>query len=122
MTKQIYKLLPLATLVSACASPNDLRSAGPALQFKSPHEARDVAACIADQWTHGFPFGTSDVNVKPLRKGYSVALGNDGHTGLLADIEDSPSGGSTTRLYKFSSLSIKRYDDAVTNCQNEQKS
>jgi hypothetical protein len=95
-----------------------MRTKGPALEVKSIHPAKQVAACIANRWENSGVFGTTvPVTMRQAEEGYTVSSYNAswGKTDLLADVNDV-AGGSITRYYK-SIGATERFENAVKECQ-----
>lgn len=124
MKTKFSLFLWLATLLLfGCASPAEMRARAPLLELSSIRPSKPVAVCIADRWENttymngpGLP-----ITMRETTEGYTV-IGImqsmvQTWTGLLADINNSPSG-STTRYYKSAGmLSSGSFDNVVKECQ-----
>ena len=113
----------IASTLSACATPAEMRQRAPELEFKSTFPSKTVAICIADRWENlSWVGGTIPVNMRPTNDGYTVSWRNEawGHTGLLVDIKDTTDG-SLTRYFKNMVLGEGTFDQVVIDCQDPKK-
>ena len=121
----MLKLLPIITVaifLGGCASSASLRENAPTLRQKSLLSAKDVAVCVGEKWgkMQGY---NAHASMMILKNGYAVELrGETGTVGTIfvADITDTPTGGSETSVYSYSHIfnpTPKRFPDAVISCQ-----
>ncbi|HUW75846.1 MAG TPA: hypothetical protein VMV70_04135 [Gallionella sp.] len=117
-------VLCVATLwLLGCATPVDMRARTPSLDLTSSLSAKTVAICIADRWENAKIIGMSagfPINMRQTPDGYTVSASVhnafETWTGLLADINDNPSG-STTRYFVNGVLGEGSFENAVKECQ-----
>lgn len=113
----------MATALSGCATPAEMRQRTPDLELKSTFPSKEVSTCIADRWENlSWVGGTIPINMRPIEGGYTVSWRNEawGHTSLLVDVKDIPEG-SFTRYFKNAVLGEGTFDEAVKNCQDPKK-
>lgn len=106
----------LFLLITACATPADLRKQTPDAIFKSAKNAKVVSVCIGDKWAES-NLGAY-LRVRPTAFGYSltVTYEQSGQTLLIADVLEQPDGKSETRYVENGiGLEAKRSD--VGTCQ-----
>lgn len=108
-------------LIAACATPDEMRTRTPDAEASSASPAKEVATCIVDRWENLGPWiGTPGVSIRETRSGYAVAWRNmmTGHTGMLADVGDLPTG-SRTRYFVNKAPGLGAFLDAVKACQQQ---
>ena len=86
-----------ALLLTACATPQEARDAGPVRTFTSEKSARTVADCIARSIeAKGY---ASHMGFRPTDKGYSINVTQQWNTLYVLEVEDAGNG-SRTLYYK----------------------
>lgn len=108
-----------ALLVSACAGPGTMRSRAPDASFTSAKPARTIASCIASGWENSSPLGTPAVQMRLTEQGFVVTVVNPilQFNHVMADVDDSPGGGSATRYFKQAPDPWPQFDAPVERCQ-----
>lgn len=96
----------IASLISACSTPGDVRSTTPTLEADSSKPSKAVAGCIADKFELAYRTG---VNSRPTSNGYSVWKEDDAGilgkiTGIVIDVNDTAVG-SKIKLFMKGALS-----------------
>ena len=117
---EVSTVFGLTLLLSACASPSEMRAKPPAQVFTSSADAKSVAVCIANKWENLGVFGsTLPISMRPTMTGYTVSLVNpqSAQTQLLVDIDEATTG-SITRYFKHIVLGEGAFDNALAACQS----
>lgn len=113
-----FFILSTIALLSACATPDQMRTSSPSSAYTSGKTAKSVSLCIAKRWENSGYGGTPAVTFRPTETGFTVAVRNEvlGSTQLLADIAENAAG-SKTYYFKGAVLGEGEFDKAVRECQ-----
>lgn len=116
---KIYIHLLVITLLSACASPAQMRQENPFLHLKSTKSSKDVAICVSSKWENlGILRTAVPVNMRLTENGYTLTVFNTAisQTDYLLDIVNVGNG-SESKYYKRINALGEPFDNAVKNCQ-----
>lgn len=114
----MLSLLATTTMFAGCASNYELRSGSPFKTYQSKKTARDLSACVADEWEKQSSHFT--VSSRHTEKGYVVSLSEDvlgsKNSVYLAEVDDI-NGGSKVSLFKGTIVELKNlYESGVARC------
>lgn len=113
---RLFVLLLVASTLSACATPADIRKQPPEMELKSALPAVTVSTCIATKWENAGPLGgTFPINMHPIEGGYTVAWVAP-RTMVFADVLNTVDG-SITRYFKNMVIGAGAFDQIVIGCQ-----
>jgi len=117
MFKKPLLLFFSTVLLTACATPEQMRQQTPFLSLKSSKSAKDVAICISSKWENLGIFRMSvPVNMRPTETGYVISISFTPTTDYLIDVTNTASG-SQSKYYKRVNSYGESFDNAVKDCQ-----
>ena len=116
---KIYLYPLIISLLSACASPAQMRQEKPFLQLKSAKSSKEIALCVSGKWENlGILRTAVPVNMRLADNGYTLSVFNAAisQTDYLLDIVNVGNG-SESKYYKRINALGESFDSAVKNCQ-----
>jgi len=115
MRSKACGLAALIVILSACATPTEMRQTKPTLTLESTKLAKEVGVCIADQWDSD-PSSVHSSKWRESKSGYTVSAYCEGmYPCMLADITSIPKGSRTVTYTR--GIGSEVFMRAAMNCQ-----
>lgn len=109
-------LLLVPAVISACATPNEIRARAPSMQIEGAAKPEKVYACFVEKYD-GIGMGRMITSVPIAGGGISVRYGSPGHPNILYIADISPiASGSRVNFYSNSIGVYDRDRDIVRYC------
>lgn len=114
---KLLQIVPIALLLSACASTTEIRNTNVVATYSSKLPAKTVSKCVLSNLEP--MFSMASVQYRDTETGASVwvemrvGLGKD--TAVMIDTDDAPTG-SSTKLYSRVLAGESKYRTAIESC------